>query len=327
MESASPTSHLTSSSNDPFASRFPHHSCIEGAAAKGQSTSNNSLTTTLPYGVALISLSDELSRFSLNLPPTSGPPCLPPHADNDERQRAQIPTTSSVSTTSTEATTSTASNLRTDQNVISKLGATKKLAHNRHLVPIKAQSIDISEVRFGEQNMNLLTDPPIPSNTSASSTVEGHEYDSCTSLTTGQVVRISRASPEPSIKEKISKIHSFDSMYTVPCSPHGSPFSSPRALRRTSRPLRESRRISIEQSGSFLKLNQYKLYEQIGQGSYGLVKLAYSDEDSTHYAMKILSKRKLLRRAGLMGRGPKKGISPLDRVYREIAVLKKVRST
>lgn len=60
------------------------------------------------------------------------------------------------------------------------------------------------------------------------------------------------------------------------------------------------------------------------KGSYGLVKLAYSEEDSTHYAMKILSKRKLLRKAGLMGRGPKKGTSPLDRVYREIAVLKKV---
>lgn len=55
------------------------------------------------------------------------------------------------------------------------------------------------------------------------------------------------------------------------------------------------------------------------------MKLAYSEEDSTHYAMKILSKRKLLRKAGLMGRGPKKGMSPLDRVYREIAVLKKVK--
>lgn len=68
---------------------------------------------------------------------------------------------------------------------------------------------------------------------------------------------------------------------------------------------------------------------EFSQGSYGLVKLAYSEEDSIHYAMKILSKRKLLRKAGLMGRGPKKGIqkegtSPLDRVYREIAVLKKV---
>jgi len=60
------------------------------------------------------------------------------------------------------------------------------------------------------------------------------------------------------------------------------------------------------------------------KGSYGLVKLAYSEEDSTHYAMKILSKRKLLRKAGLMGRGPKRGTSPLDRVYREIAVLKKL---
>lgn len=39
------------------------------------------------------------------------------------------------------------------------------------------------------------------------------------------------------------------------------------------------------------------------QGSYGLVKLAYSEEDSTHYAMKILSKRKLLRKAGLIPRG------------------------
>lgn len=42
--------------------------------------------------------------------------------------------------------------------------------------------------------------------------------------------------------------------------------------------------------------------------------------------MKILSKKKLLRKAGLMSRGPKRGstTSPLDRVYREIAVLKKV---
>ncbi|XP_026842890.1 calcium/calmodulin-dependent protein kinase kinase 1 isoform X1 [Drosophila persimilis] len=109
----------------------------------------------------------------------------------------------------------------------------------------------------------------------------------------------------------------------VPYSPYGSPFGSPRSNRRRP-PLRESRRISIERSGSFLQLNQYKLMDQIGQGSYGLVKLAYSEEDSTHYAMKILSKKRLLRQAGLMRRGPKKTTSPLDRVYREIAVLKKL---
>lgn len=126
-------------------------------------------------------------------------------------------------------------------------------------------------------------------------------------------------------KGTIPKIQSLESrpIYpNVPYSPYGSPYGSPRSNRR--RPLRESRRISIEQSGSFLQLNQYKLMDQIGQGSYGLVKLAYSEEDSIHYAMKILSKRKLLRKAGLMGRGPKKTTSPLDRVYREIAVLKKL---
>ncbi|XP_064544389.1 calcium/calmodulin-dependent protein kinase kinase 1 isoform X2 [Drosophila montana] len=109
----------------------------------------------------------------------------------------------------------------------------------------------------------------------------------------------------------------------VPYSPYASPYGSPRSVRRRP-PLRESRRISIEKSGSFLQLNQYKLMDQIGQGSYGLVKLAYSEEDSTHYAMKILSKKRLLRQAAFMRRGPKQTTSPLDRVYREIAVLKKL---
>jgi calcium/calmodulin-dependent protein kinase kinase 2 len=59
------------------------------------------------------------------------------------------------------------------------------------------------------------------------------------------------------------------------------------------------------------------------------VKLAYNEEDSQHYAMKILSKKKLLRKAGIgLNRGhPKRGVNattPLDRVYREIAVLKKL---
>lgn len=61
------------------------------------------------------------------------------------------------------------------------------------------------------------------------------------------------------------------------------------------------------------------------KGSYGIVKLAYSEANSTHYAMKILSKKKLLKKAGFTGRAPKKPIkSPLEKVYREIAVLKKV---
>lgn len=47
-------------------------------------------------------------------------------------------------------------------------------------------------------------------------------------------------------------------------SPYASPFSSPRTGRRRA-PLRESRRVSIEQNGSFLFLNQYKLMDEIGQ--------------------------------------------------------------
>ncbi|XP_049879697.1 calcium/calmodulin-dependent protein kinase kinase 2 [Pectinophora gossypiella] len=101
---------------------------------------------------------------------------------------------------------------------------------------------------------------------------------------------------------------------------------SPRA-RRTPR---ESRRVSLAQQPGYVQLNQYRLLEPIGQGSYGIVKLAYNEEDDTHYAMKILSKRKLMRRAGLFGRapprrpGPGPPPDPLQRVYREIAVLKKL---
>lgn len=70
------------------------------------------------------------------------------------------------------------------------------------------------------------------------------------------------------IKGMVSKTPSFDQtrpiLPNLPYSPYGSPYGSPRTGRRRA-PLRESRRISIEQSGSFLQLNQYKLLDQIGQ--------------------------------------------------------------
>ncbi|XP_014274100.1 calcium/calmodulin-dependent protein kinase kinase 2 isoform X3 [Halyomorpha halys] len=104
-----------------------------------------------------------------------------------------------------------------------------------------------------------------------------------------------------------------------------SPYSSPRAVRHRP-PLKESRRVSIDKTGQYLQLNQYRLIDSIGQGSYGLVKLAYNAEDDTHYAMKILSKKKLFRKAGVFGRqNPnRKEINPLEKVHREIAVLKKL---
>lgn len=72
----------------------------------------------------------------------------------------------------------------------------------------------------------------------------------------------------PSVTGMLPKYQSLDQtrpIYpNVPYSPYGSPYGSPRSGRRRP-PLRESRRVSIEQTGSFLQLNQYKLMDQIGQ--------------------------------------------------------------
>ncbi|XP_045771020.1 calcium/calmodulin-dependent protein kinase kinase 1 isoform X1 [Maniola jurtina] len=128
--------------------------------------------------------------------------------------------------------------------------------------------------------------------------------------------RLSAYSPD---RSSLLRSHAAKS---AECSGQGSP-----KARRTPR---ESRRVSLAQAPGYVQLNQYRLLEPIGQGSYGIVKLAYSEEDDTHYAMKILSKRKLMRRAGLFGRtpprktGPGPPSDPLQRVYREIAVLKKL---
>ena len=118
----------------------------------------------------------------------------------------------------------------------------------------------------------------------------------------------------------------------IPFSPYGSPCCSPRFKKR---PLREVHRVvSVEHNGDYVQLNQYKLHEAIGQGSYGIVKLAYNEDDATTYAMKILNKKKIMRKGGMFVRGrlaPHRKnsggnplASPLDRVYREIAILKKL---
>ncbi|CAH1164072.1 unnamed protein product [Phaedon cochleariae] len=141
--------------------------------------------------------------------------------------------------------------------------------------------------------------------------------------------------PKSSIQSKSSAATESRPIFSnCQFSPSNSPTNSPRSNRKR-QPLRESRRVSIEKSGMYLQLNQYKLMDSIGQGSYGIVKLAYNEEDDTHYAMKILSKKKLLKKAGMFGRLPparKEGRStssspinhPLQKVYREIAILKKL---
>ncbi|XP_059827467.1 calcium/calmodulin-dependent protein kinase kinase 1 [Hypanus sabinus] len=97
----------------------------------------------------------------------------------------------------------------------------------------------------------------------------------------------------------------------------------------------ESGRISTGDSQDSMRLNQYKLKTEIGKGSYGVVKLAYNENDDKHYAMKVLSKKKLMKQQGFPRRPPPRGSKPpsaeqpktpaaLERVYQEIAILKKL---
>ncbi|KAM9317817.1 calcium/calmodulin-dependent protein kinase kinase 1b [Pholidichthys leucotaenia] len=105
-----------------------------------------------------------------------------------------------------------------------------------------------------------------------------------------------------------------------------------RSSRLTRQPTIETKRVSITGTDDFVQLNQYKLKKEIGKGSYGVVKLAYNEDSEQYYAMKVVSKKKLMRQCGFLRRistpGSKdpfpKAVLPLDRVYREIAILKKL---
>ncbi|XP_069040301.1 calcium/calmodulin-dependent protein kinase kinase 1 isoform X3 [Lepisosteus oculatus] len=107
---------------------------------------------------------------------------------------------------------------------------------------------------------------------------------------------------------------------------------SPRVVRR---PTIESKRVSISDAQDCIQLNQYKLKSEIGKGSYGVVKLAYNEDDDKYYAMKVVSKKKLMKQYGFPRRPPPRGakaaqgeqpkaLGPLERVYQEIAILKKL---
>uniref|UniRef100_A0A672FWQ6 calcium/calmodulin-dependent protein kinase n=1 Tax=Salarias fasciatus TaxID=181472 RepID=A0A672FWQ6_SALFA len=130
---------------------------------------------------------------------------------------------------------------------------------------------------------------------------------------------------------------------TQPCRPHltgrklslqerGYTHISPRVARR---PTVECKRVSISDSQDCIQLNQYKLKSEIGKGSYGVVKLAYNEDDDKHYAMKLVSKKRLMKQCGFPRRPPPRGpkaaqgeqpkiLGPLERVYQEIAILKKL---
>ncbi|KAK6746363.1 hypothetical protein RB195_012463 [Necator americanus] len=109
------------------------------------------------------------------------------------------------------------------------------------------------------------------------------------------------------------------------------------------RPTRHIRKVSSQRSESYMQLNQYRLMEEIGQdsfssstmrkkGSYGIVKLAYNEEDRNLYAMKVLDKIKLLKNFACFRPPPARKSkpppsthkNPLQLVQKEIAILKKL---
>lgn len=56
------------------------------------------------------------------------------------------------------------------------------------------------------------------------------------------------------------------------------------------RPTRVVTMVNQETNENYIQLNQYKLMEEIGQGSYGIVKLAYNEEDRNLYVSLIRNK-------------------------------------
>ncbi|KAM9811292.1 calcium/calmodulin-dependent protein kinase kinase 1b isoform 3-T4 [Syngnathus typhle] len=131
-------------------------------------------------------------------------------------------------------------------------------------------------------------------------------------------------------------------------------------------PTVETKRVSITDAQDFVQLNQYKLKKEIGkvggkwhlfvclfvaesasrggalaidalaacrtlQGSYGVVKLAYNQDSERYYAMKVVSKKRLMKQFGFLRRATPaqreafpKASMPLEKIYREIAILKKL---
>lgn len=107
-----------------------------------------------------------------------------------------------------------------------------------------------------------------------------------------------------------------------------------RGTRMARQPTIETKRVSITDADDCVQLNQYKLKTEIGKGSYGVVKLAYNEDSEEYYAMKVVSKKRLMKQCGFFRRLPPQGSNlqdpfpkaamPLEKVYKEIAILKKL---
>ena len=49
------------------------------------------------------------------------------------------------------------------------------------------------------------------------------------------------------------------------------------------KPLKVTKQASTEHRDNYMQLNKYKLMDQVGQGSYSIVKLAYNVAEDTNY--------------------------------------------
>ncbi|KAM6931798.1 calcium/calmodulin-dependent protein kinase kinase 1b [Lycodopsis pacificus] len=100
-----------------------------------------------------------------------------------------------------------------------------------------------------------------------------------------------------------------------------------RGSRIARQPTIETKRVSITDADDCVQLNQYKLKKEIGKGSYGVVKLAYNEDSEQYYAMKVVSKKRLMKQGGFLRRLPPQASNaafPLEKMYKEIAILKKL---
>lgn len=87
--------------------------------------------------------------------------------------------------------------------------------------------------------------------------------------------------------------------------------------------------ITKEEHEDYSLVNQYKVLDIIGHGSFGIVHKATNSENGDTYAMKIVGKRRLIKKRFPMrrpkpggGRGPMP--DPLADIRKEIAILKKL---
>lgn len=85
----------------------------------------------------------------------------------------------------------------------------------------------------------------------------------------------------------------------------------------------ETDKIEFKSTEDTEQINQYKLFQLIGKGMYGSVRLCQNETDNQLYAVKCLSKKRL-RRRGCFGRSKKPTSDGLQDLRREIAILKKL---